>query len=404
MNRRDCLKVTVGTGVTMLIAACGQASPPAAPAKPTEAPKPAETKPAGPTAAAPTTAPAAPTAKPGEAAKPSAAAIPAGPEQYGPSPELVAAAEKEGKVVVYHGSAADSVAKFMQAFNERFPRIDIGETLVEQEAQLMAKIMAETQSNQNRVDVFFSDLDTMMIDLQKRNMLMQYDSPEYKHYDPKFLSKPPGYFAGTFLTLIGIAYNTDSVKEADAPKSWNDLLDPKHKGKISVFNSSASSPFASWYLMPAVVGNDYWEKLSQQDLRTYESSAQILDTLASGETPITMMFNNFRLKTVADRGLPIKAVWPAEGVPTFVSVQGILAKAPHPNAAKLFHDWFMSREGMNIAAFQIAGQLAARPDVEMGPTNPDPTKLNLLAPTDPDAYSKAYSEFKPAWDKIVGMR
>ena len=117
-----------------------------------------------------------------------------------------------------------------------------------------------------------------------------------------------------------------------------------------------------------------------------------------------MMFNNFRLKTIAERSLPIKAVWPAEGVPTFVSVQGILAKAPHPNAAKLFHDWFMSREGMNISAFEIAGQLSARPDVELGATNPDPTKLNLLAPTDPEAYSKAYADFKPAWDKIVGMR
>jgi iron(III) transport system substrate-binding protein len=374
MRRREFLRGALLAGTALLSTACSQPAAPlptGAPARPTEAPDPA---------------------------------APAGPDSFSPSAELAAAAERDGRVVVYHGGPAGSVARIMGAFKARFPWLDVGDTLVQREAQLMSRILAESRAGQHQADVFYSDLEVLLIDLQKRGLLMRYASPEYRHYDPKFLSQPPEYYAGAFLTLIGIAYNTAAIKEADAPRSWRDLLDPKYRGKISVFDSSASSPFAAWQLLPAVAGQDYWEQISQQDLRTYASSDQLLDALASGETPITMQFDNSGLKRIADRGLPIKAVWPTEGVPTFVSVQGILARAPHPNAARLFHDWFLSRDGMNVSAHPISSQLSARPDVSQAPTNPDHTRLNLLASTDRDAYGEAYAEFKPAWDRIVGLK
>jgi hypothetical protein len=59
---------------------------------------------------------------------------------------------------------------------------------------------------------------------------------------------------------------------------------------------------------------------------------------------------------------------------------------------------------MNVSAYEIAGQLSARADVNRAPTDPDQTRLNLLAPTDRDAYGRAYAEFKPAWDQIVGLK
>jgi iron(III) transport system substrate-binding protein len=203
--------------------------------------------------------------------------------------------------------------------------------------------------------------------------------------------------------MVGIAWNTDLIKDADAPKSWQDLLDPRFKGKISTFTSNASSPFFAWYLLPPVLGADYWEKMAQQQLKPYESSAQILDAIVSGETPISMQFSNTRLITVQEKNLPVKALWPAEGVPSYNSVQAILAKAPHPNAAKLFQDWTFSREGMTVAG-KISGQVALRPDVPLPPSQPDISKLNLLVPADREEYIKAFSAFKPAWDKIVGMK
>ena len=394
MIRRDFLRTAFGASATLLLAACSQANP----ATPTAAPK---------TTAAPAAA-AKPAASPAAAAKaaasPAGASASAGPEQFTASPDLVAAAENEGKLVIYHGGPADAVAKFVAAFNERFPKIDTSETLIEQEAPLMAKIMAESQAGQHIVDIFFSDIDVMMIDLQKRDMLLKYESPQYQYFDSKFLGNPPGYYGPGWVSLIGIAWNTEVIKAADEPKSWNDLLDPKFKGKISVYNSSASSPFNAWYLLSQSLGTEYWDKMADQELRTYESSAQILDSLSSGETPVTMQFNNFRLKDVVEKNLPIKALWPSEGVPNFVSVQGILAKAPHPNAARLFHDWFLSREGMTKSAVEIAGQLALRPDVGRHSSQPDITKVNLLAATDLDAYLKAYGTFRPAWDRIVGTK
>ncbi len=376
--------------ISALISAC-QAAPTATP---TPAPK-----------AAATTAPAATsTTAPKPTTPATTGAIAPGPEKFTPSPELVAAAEKEGKMVYYTGDSGDMVPKYFVAFNERFPKIDVSETLVEQESKLYAKITAEYQAGQAIVDVNFMDIEPMTIDFQKKGLLMKYDSPEYKYFDPKFLSKPSGFYGPAWVQLVGVAWNTGSVSDADAPKTWEDMLNPKYKGKISSYGSSSSSPFAQWYLLGKLLGMDFWEKMSQQNLRAYESSAQILDALVTGETPIALQFNDFRLKDVVQKKLPVKALWPEKGVPTFVSVQAIMAKAPHPNAAKLFHDWFMSREGQTAVAFKTAGRMSVRTDVERAATSPDVSKLNLLAPSDPDDYTAAYNNFQPAWNKIIGIK
>ena len=116
------------------------------------------------------------------------------------------------------------------------------------------------------------------------------------------------------------------------------------------------------------------------------------------------MLSNLRLRNIQEKSMPIKALWPAEGVPSNNSVQAILAKAPHPNAAKLFQDWFFSREGLTTSAAEIGGQLALRPDVPRHSSQPDVSKINILVPADREDYIKAYSAFKPAWDKVVGMK
>ena len=388
IGRRELLKAAMGGTVVLLAAACGQAAS-APTAKPAEAAKPAAP------AAVPAVSPA--------AAKPAAGTIAAGPERFTPDPAILEAAKREGKLVLYSGNSADVVAKIMDAFKARFPEIDSAGTLVEQEGPLMAKVMAENQAGQTQADIFYSSTDTLLFDLQRRNLLLEYASPEYQYYDPKYLSRPATFFGPAKTSLVGIAWNTDVIKDADAPKGWRDLLDPRFKGKISAFNSTASSPFFAWYLLPQVLGADYWDRITEQQIKPYQSSAQILDALASGETPVAMQFSNTRLITILEKNLPVKALWPAEGVPSYNSVQGILAKAPHPNAAKLFHDWSFSREGMTVAG-DISGQLALRSDVPVPPSQPDISKVNLLVPTDQEDYVKAYTAFKPAWDKIVGMK
>ncbi len=114
-------------------------------------------------------------------------------------------------------------------------------------------------------------------------------------------------------------------------------------------------------------------------------------------------FNDVRIKTVTDKGLPIMWFWPKEGTVTSTSNIAVMAGARHPNAAKLFLDWYLSQEGQATAEVGAAGYLTLRKDVPPGPYSPDPDKLKLLAVEDKDTYMKALEKFPAAWRRIVGM-
>ncbi len=337
------------------------------------------------------------------AAVPSTPASAAAPAPYTPPPGLLEAAKKEGKVVLYSGDAADTTLKWVEMFQKKVPGIDASEFLVEQEAKIAAKIAAEKDAGKINVDVVLMDGEMWMIDFQRKGLIMKYDAPSYSGYTDQFLSKPRGYYGPYHLELIGIAWNKNVVSDAEAPKGWMDLLNPKWKGKIATYGPAASSPFAQWYLLPNILPADFWERFREQKPRPYESSAQILDALSTGESPVAFSFNDVRIKTVTDKKLPVKWLWPNEGTVTSTSNIAVMAGARHPNAAKLFLDWYLSQEGQAIAEVGAAGYLTLRKDVAPGPYSPDVSKLKLLAVEDKVEYMKAVEKFAPAWKRIVGM-
>ncbi len=117
---------------------------------------------------------------------------------------------------------------------------------------------------------------------------------------------------------------------------------------------------------------------------------------------MALSFNDFRIKTVVEKGLPIKWLYPNEGTVTQGSYIAVMADARHPNAAKLFLDWFLSQEGQQTAV-EVGGYISLRKDVALGPYSPDPSKLKLLAVENKDEYVKALEKFPPVWNRIVGM-
>jgi iron(III) transport system substrate-binding protein len=146
-----------------------------------------------------------------------------------------------------------------------------------------------------------------------------------------------------------IGYNTRMVKRAEAPKSDEDLLNPKWKGKIGMDHSKPE--WFSWKLkrMGEEKGLAYMKKLGAQDFRLYSGLTILTGLLAAGEFPLVLNTYLHNVEDAKRKGAPVD--WVAQD-PVFTKFQpiGIGAKAAHPNAARLYVDFMLGEEGQKIIA------------------------------------------------------
>ena len=173
---------------------------------------------------------------------------------------------------------------------------------------------------------------------------------------PAKLKDPDAQFLPVFLVMIGLAYNPAQVSEADAPRTIPDFLKPAFKGKIvSTYPHDDDLTLYSNTLIVEKYGWEMIEKLLKQDMKFVRSHVLVAQETAKGERPVTFdqisQFNKVRF--VAPDDLPM---------PVYPITTGIFAKAPHPNAAKLFLAFAISKEQQQRTA--ASGAMPVRPDVE----------------------------------------
>jgi iron(III) transport system substrate-binding protein len=151
----------------------------------------------------------------------------------------------------------------------------------------------------------------------------------------------------TFLLNYAILTNSNLVK--DPIKSWNDILDPKYKGKILADDFRAIGGGSSYFSVTyEKFGKQFHEKLAQQDVAFTRDMREAERRVARGEYAIYLPWLLNYLPSL--KGLPVKAAIPEEGVVYLPYASSILTKAPHPNAARVLIDFMLSDEGQAIYA------------------------------------------------------
>jgi iron(III) transport system substrate-binding protein len=259
---------------------------------------------------------------------------------------LVQGAKKENSVVVYTSMTVDQAQKLNDAFKAKYPFIQpsmfraVGE-------RLLTKIMTEAQAGKYEFDVVQS-AETQAYFLKKKNLLAKYVSPEVKNIQRPFFD-PDGYWAAVYMMPNVIGYNTRMLKRYEVPKSDEDLLNPKWKGKIGMDHTKPE--WFSWKLrrMGEEKGLAYMKKLGAQEFKLYSGLTILTSLLAAGEFPLVLNTYLHNVEDVRRKGAPVD--WVAQD-PVFTKFQpiGVGAKAAHPNAAKLFVDFMLSEDGQKIIA------------------------------------------------------
>jgi iron(III) transport system substrate-binding protein len=302
--------------------------------------------------------------------------------------KLIEGARKEGKLVWYTSTNVTESKPLLDDFEKQYPFIK-GEIFRASGEVVLNRIVGETRANKWNFDVVtVGEFDVLM----GAKLVAPYRSPESKNFLPDFIN-PNGYWSAIYVNYRAIGYNPKLVAEKDAPKQWEDLLDPKWKGKISLEEEEYV-----WY--GALV--KYWGKaktqkfmraLAKQDLQWRKGHTLISQLMAAGEFPLGVIYAH-RVEEMKQRGAPVE--WSNTVNPVVVTLNGVALslKAPNPNTARLFIDFLLSKAAqLRLRALR---RIPARLDVEPLSPKMDQSKLKLaIALRDSlDEYNTSIKEFR----------
>jgi iron(III) transport system substrate-binding protein len=315
----------------------------------------------------------------------------------------VAKAEQEGEVVYYGHDGEAGIGVLLDSFKKDFPKIKTSYVRL-QTGALYAKITAERSSGRFGVDVLqLSDI-SPAIDFQKKGGWEVYVSPEHAAYKPEHQSSPIGHFSWGGVTFAGISYNRNKVTPEQAPKAWKDILNPAFKDGISAKLAASGMQHAQWYTLRKLYGNDFWQEFAKQRPKGFDARAQLFDRLSKGDDRMCVLAEYAGYTLFAEKGAAIEFVAPPDGLPATAFYIGVVNKAPHPEAAKLFVDWALSKRGQAVYQNQkilLYGSL--RTDAGPMPTGKKLSDFKLLFPTDWNDYVASHGAFVKEWNSIMGL-
>lgn len=309
--------------------------------------------------------------------------------QSTPSAALYEAAKKEGELTWYTVPQTSEVAERMgRTFTTRFPGVKVN--VVRTTAQVaFQRLNQDLKAGAVNCDVFTSTDLSHYVDLKGRKLLLKH-TPEAVALQDKRVQNmdPDGHFHASSAFMMGLVYNTGKVQAAAAPKSWNDLLDPRWAGAAVVAHPAYSGAAGAWCIeMRKLYGDGWIKKLAASKVHVGRSTIDAVTNVISGEASVSAGPMSLAARSAA-KGNPVATVAPKEGPVLILAPSGIMANARHPNAAKLFMEWYLGSEDTEriaVEEFSVplrAGAKTAPGVLGLGDANP------LLAPTPGDMVTE----------------
>jgi len=290
----------------------------------------------------------------------------AAPPATAVTPELVAAAKKEGKVVWYTSIDLKVSQEIAQRFEAKYPgvKVQVERTGAE---RILQRIGQEYQSNIHAVDVVNSSDASHLAYWKEQGWLAPYVPEDVAKFYPPEHKDADGMYASFRIFLSIIAYNTSLVKKDDAPKSFADLLKPEWKSKIVKAHPGYSGTIlTATFQMARDLGWSYFEKLAQQDVLQVQSASVPPKKLALGERAVQADGVEYLIFKEKEAGQPVEPVYASEGTPLIIGPNGIFKAAPNPNAARLFESYCFGAECQQVN-IDTGGLRSAHPQTKEKP-------------------------------------
>jgi len=293
--------------------------------------------------------------------------------QEGSGSRILDGAKKEGALVWYTALNLNESEMLTKRFEQLYPFIKT-ETLRLSSFALLSKIQTEARAGGFRADVI-EIAGVLGHILKKDGLFAKYISPEARFY-PDSVKDPDGTWTSFFMNTHVLVYNTKLVKKDEVPKTFDEVAQPKWKGKITM-----PEDFDIFGMMLKVMGRskgmDFMRRLAAQDVSLKDSYSLAIQAVASDEAALGLNLYGTRTEEFKKKSAPVEWV-PLDFTLASLEPLAVGAKAPHPNAGRLFVDFLLSKEAQGLMRERF--RIPSRPDVLPDP--PELTKGLKLIPTD----------------------
>ena len=309
---------------------------------------------------------------------------------------IIDGAKKEGRVVFYASMEAQSAQRLVTQFEKKYPFIRVDATRIGSE-RMATRLIAEAQGRKVQADVVNQSGFDFYGVLQK-GIFESYQSPERAALPPEYKDEQ-GLWTINSATLNVIGYNTKLVPPAIIPKNFWDLADPKWKGQLLMDENESKwmAGMMTYYGEAKVM--ELLRRLATQEIQFRVGHTLIQTLAAAGERPIVAVAFANGIERLKKDGAPIDWV-AADPIIGLTFGLGLVKDAPHPNAARLFIDFLLSREGQEILA--AVGYYAPRTDVLSPLMKQAPPKMKVVPL--PMMLATRYNEYFQTYRKVMGLK
>ncbi len=256
---------------------------------------------------------------------------------------LLEAAKKEGTLTFYTSMQTPESGPLSAAFEKKYSiKVNLWRATSDQVVQ---RAITEARGNRNAMDVVETNAPEVEA-LAREGVVAAYFSPHFKDF-PEWALPAHHKWTSARANLWVVAFNTNKVKRAEIPPTYEGFADPKWRGKIGIESTDQDWMYAVISFLGEQRGMDIFRRLSalKPDMRL--GHALLAELIAAGEVPVGLTVYSGNADSVKKKGAPVDwvAVEPIVGRPQALSVA---AKAPHPNAALLFNDFILSPDGQKV--------------------------------------------------------
>ena len=256
---------------------------------------------------------------------------------------LAEGAKKEGVVSIYTSMPLDDMAALTSAFEAKYGvKAKVWRSGSE---KILQRGLLEAKANRFEVDVFETNSPETEV-LSREKVLIAANSPFLNELIPQAIPSHKEWIA-TRLNIFTCAYNTKLIKKEELPKTYQDLLDPKWKGKLSVEADDSDWLAETVMKMGEEKGIALFKEIARKNAVSVRKGHTLLSNLvASGEVPMALTVYNYKIEQMKNSGAPVDwfALDPTIARP---NANGVARNAPHPHAALLFQDFELT-EGQLI--------------------------------------------------------
>jgi iron(III) transport system substrate-binding protein len=286
----------------------------------------------------------------------------------------LAAAKKEGRVVVYTSAPLAAAQKIATAFQDKYGiPVELFRT---GGVQVLRRFLMEQDAKRPGADVLVSSDLSAIRDLMAKNSFVPF-KPVGMDKVPATFNEPSGLYVAQRVSIISIYGRTDMVPPDQMPKTWTDLADPKFKGKLVMTNPNFSSlQVAVIAMLSRAHGWDFFDRLNKNDVLIVQGNEQALNLVKSGERAIVAGGDSQYGSAARLQGHKIDNTFPADGTFALPSTTSVVRGSRNPNAAKLMAEFTLSLEAQRL--WPGSGVYAARSDVAPPLGSPPIDKIKVV--------------------------